>query len=122
MQQFLSRLTTLLSTTHAKAHGSIFLTQKTFAALSENDATADSSATASTILIRASNGLSRPHRAEDATAKIKLSTIVQAGDLEKFFSRYADVCKKGMEGLRKRDKKKKAKSKKKGKKNTAVAA
>ena len=37
---------------------------------------------------------------------------MEVGDLEAFYGRYADVCKKGMEGLRKRDKKK-AKAKKK---------
>lgn len=37
------------------------------------------------------------------------------GELEAFYNRYADVCKKGMEGLRKRDKKKTKGKKKKGK-------
>ena len=50
--------------------------------------------------------------------KVKLSTVVDDGDLEAFYGKYAAVCKKGMEGLRKRDKKKakeKAKKKKAGK-------
>ena len=39
-------------------------------------------------------------------------------ELEGFYRRYADVCKKGMEGLRKRDRKaKKRKEKEKGKKS-----
>ena len=49
---------------------------------------------------------------------MKLATVVDAAALEAFYGRYAEVCKKGMEGLRKRDKKKakeKAKAKKKGK-------
>lgn len=44
--------------------------------------------------------------------------MVDNSDLESFFTKYAEACKKGMEGLRKRDKKKakeKAKAKKKGK-------
>jgi signal recognition particle subunit SRP14 len=35
-----------------------------------------------------------------------MSTIVEAANLAAFYTRYAEVCKKGMEGLRKRDKKK----------------
>jgi signal recognition particle subunit SRP14 len=47
---------------------------------------------------------------------VKLSTVVEGAELEAFYVRYAEVCKKGMEGLRKRDKKKaKAKKKKAGK-------
>ena len=61
------------------------------------------------ILIRATNGKSKEHRAD----KIKLSTIVQADQLEGFFVRYAEVCKGGMQGLKKRDRSKnKAKAKK----------
>lgn len=45
---------------------------------------------------------------------MKLSTIVQADELEGFFVRYADVCKAGMGGLKKRDRSgRKAKAKKK---------
>lgn len=44
---------------------------------------------------------------------------MEVDELETFYVRYAEVCKKGMEGLRKRDRKaqkgKKAKTKKKGK-------
>ena len=43
-----------------------------------------------------------------------MSTIVEAADLPGFYTRYAEVCKKGMEGLRKRDKKKAKKRKGKG--------
>jgi signal recognition particle subunit SRP14 len=43
-----------------------------------------------------------------------MSTIVEAADLAGFYARYAEVCKKGMEGLRKRDKKKAKKRKGKG--------
>jgi signal recognition particle subunit SRP14 len=50
-----------------------------------------------------------------AGEKVKTSTVVQPDELEGFFTRYADVCKRGMEGLRKRDRSKKKKDKKKGK-------
>jgi signal recognition particle subunit SRP14 len=40
-----------------------------------------------------------------------MSTIVDAANLAGFYARYAEVCKKGMEGLRKRDKKKAKKRK-----------
>jgi signal recognition particle subunit SRP14 len=66
-------------------------------------------------LIRATNGKSKEHR--EKGEKEKLSTIVDASGLEEFFRQYADVCKKGMEGLRKRDRKaRKRKEKEKGKK------
>lgn len=63
------------------------------------------------VLIRATNGSSKEHRAD----KIKLSTVVEADKLETFFVRYAEVCKAGMQGLKKRDRsgrKNKAKAKK----------
>jgi signal recognition particle subunit SRP14 len=61
------------------------------------------------ILIRATNGKSR----ERASAKIKLSTIVEADALGEFFAKYAEICKAGMPTLKPRDKsKKKAKAKK----------
>jgi signal recognition particle subunit SRP14 len=45
-----------------------------------------------------------------------LSTIVEPDALEGFFTRYADICKTGMQALKKRDrsKRKKGKDKKKG--------
>jgi signal recognition particle subunit SRP14 len=63
------------------------------------------------ILIRASNGKSKENRSK----KIKLSTVVEVDDLENFFVKYADVCKQGMSGLKKRDRSK-AKEKLKAKK------
>lgn len=66
------------------------------------------------IIIRATNGKSRERR-----EKIKLSTIVEVDALEGFFAKYAEVCKLGMSGLKKRDRSKqkeklKAKKKKQG--------
>lgn len=62
------------------------------------------------VLIRATNGNSKEKKNE----KIKLSTIVQPDALEAFYLRYADICKSGMQGLKKRDRsgRKKTKSKK----------
>jgi len=119
--EFLSRLTTLLSSTHSATHGSVYLTQKPLGA--------ESSETPSQqILIRATNGLSKPHRTTTTTKsksadpkkqpKIKLATVVDMTDGDTFCSRYGELGKRGMEELRKRDKKKakeKAKAKKKGK-------
>lgn len=63
------------------------------------------------ILIRATNGKSK----DELGKKIKLSTIVHSDGLENFYQHYADVCKSGMHGLRKRDRagRKKAKAKEK---------
>src|SRR5271168_2771991 len=51
------------------------------------------------IIIRATNGKSKEKR----DRKVKLSTIVEADALESFFVKYAEVCKLGMSGLKKRD-------------------
>lgn len=128
--EFLARLTSLLNSTHAKSSGSIYLTQKPL--LSTSDA-ATTSQNAPQILIRATNGIGKPKKsttptsktskskstpASSAKPKIKFATLVDVTELEGFYARYAEVCKKGMEGLRKRDKKKakeRAKAKKKGK-------
>jgi len=63
------------------------------------------------IIIRATNGKSKKKRDE----KIKLSTVVEPDALEGFYSKYAEVCKAGMSGLKKRDRSK-AKEKLKAKK------
>jgi len=55
------------------------------------------------LIIRASDG-----------DKLKISTIVPQEGLEEFFAKYSGVCKTGMQGLKKRDRKKeKAKKDKK---------
>ena len=101
MTKFLTRLTTLLSTTHNKNHGSVFLTQKPLPSLETPQ-----------ILIRATNGKSKEHRKKGE--KEKMSTIVDVKDLGAFYTKYTDVCKKGFTELRKRDKKKAKAKKKKG--------
>lgn len=113
---FLISLTTLLQATTTSNHGSIFLTQKP---LPSNP---------SSVLLRATNGYSTTKanskpglnltdaQKHSVKPKIKIATVVDAADLEGFYARYAEVCKRGMEGLRKRDKRKgreKAKAKKK---------
>jgi hypothetical protein len=52
-------------------------------------------------------------RASDGN-KLKISTIVTLDGLEDFFGKYGEVCKNGMQGLKKRGRKKeKAKKEKK---------
>ncbi|KAJ9611267.1 hypothetical protein H2200_004450 [Cladophialophora chaetospira] len=130
---FLTRLTSLLTSTHAQSHGSIYLTQKPLPPSTDASTTSQS---APQILIRATNGVGKPKKSSPSTSKaskskstttsttastkpkIKFATVVDVAELEGFYARYAEVCKKGMEGLRKRDKKKakeRAKAKKKGK-------
>lgn len=64
--------------------------------------------------MRAHDGISKPNKVypeKKSATKTKLSTVVEARDLDSFFTRYAEVCKAGMSALKKRDRKK-AKSKK----------
>lgn len=69
------------------------------------------------ILVRASNNKSskRAGTVRENKDKTVLSTIVAPDDLDGFFVRYAEACKTGMSGLRKRDRKKGKKDKKKKK-------
>lgn len=69
------------------------------------------------VIIRATNGKSKEKRDK----KIKLSTIVNSDALEGFFVRYAEVCKSGMSGLKKRDRSK-AKERLKAKKKKQAGA
>jgi signal recognition particle subunit SRP14 len=67
------------------------------------------------IIIRATNGKSK----EKIKEKVKLSTTVEVDALEGFYAKYAEICKLGMSGLKKRDRSKakeklKAKKKKQG--------
>lgn len=64
------------------------------------------------VIVRATNGKSGDDR--KAGRRVKLATVVQSGDLDAFYARYADVCKAGMLALKPRVRtKRKAKSKKK---------
>lgn len=62
------------------------------------------------IIVRATDGNSQSEDRKK-TEKLKLSTIVQPDDLEAFYTRYADVCKAGMQALKKRDRSKRKKAK-----------
>lgn len=81
--------------------------------------TPDSSSKPS-ILIRATDGNTdapnpKTHQnkvAKKSSSKVKLSTVAAPDELDAFYARYAEVCKAGMTGLKKRDRKKgKAKAK-----------
>ncbi|CAG8977137.1 hypothetical protein HYALB_00003358 [Hymenoscyphus albidus] len=124
--EFFAQLATLFE---SSTHGSIYLTQKrsmsaltygTSAEPTPQEATEpqtpfpdQSLASPTSIIVRATNGKSKAARAEGK--KIKLSTIVEYDALEGFFTRYAEVCKGKMSGLKKRDRSK-AKEKLKAKK------
>ncbi|OJZ90618.1 signal recognition particle, SRP9/SRP14 subunit [Aspergillus piperis CBS 112811] len=120
-EEFFTSLTTLLNNTSQKTRGSVYLTQKPLLN------TTTESASQPSILIRATDGNTNapnPKTAEakkkvsktgSAASKVKISTVVSPDDLEAFYARYAEVCKAGMTGLKKRDRKKgKAKGKKEG--------
>ena len=141
-EQFFLRLSELFDERRQKDHGSVTLTQKrSMAPPFRNTCTcADTNEVVVThgedaeavptsaepfpdinpskplpIIIRASNSKSKEKRDK----KIKLSTIVEVDALEGFYAKYAEVCKAGMSGLKKRDRSKakeklKAKKKKQG--------
>ncbi|RAL10298.1 signal recognition particle 14 kDa protein [Aspergillus homomorphus CBS 101889] len=111
-EEFFTSLTTLLSTTSQKARGSVYLTQKPLIDPQQQDQQIPA------ILIRATDGntsAANPKNTIDKkgisknknTNKVKLSTVVNPDELEAFYARYAEVCKAGMTGLKKRDRKKK---------------
>ncbi|KAK6342725.1 hypothetical protein TWF718_008115 [Orbilia javanica] len=77
------------------------------------DETSDTTTAPLPILIRATNGKSNDPRHDGK--HVKLSTVVEADQLEAFFTRYAEVCKQGLTGLKKKVRKNK-KSKKAKKK------
>ncbi|KAL2810382.1 signal recognition particle, SRP14 subunit [Aspergillus granulosus] len=115
--EFFSSLTTLLTSTSQKNRGSVYLTQKALLPAKTTDQTSTTSPPP--ILIRATDGnTSAPNpktpagKKNNKESKVKLSTVVQPDELETFYARYAEVCKAGMTGLKKRDRKqKKAKGK-----------
>ncbi|KAK4236947.1 putative signal recognition particle 14kD protein [Achaetomium macrosporum] len=114
--EFFAKLADLFNARKTKAHGAVYLTQKRFTFNQEETPSSEADPFADLhparplpILIRATNGKSKEHRA----AKVKLSTVVQPQDLDAFYARYAEVCKVGMAALKPRDRtKRKAKAKK----------
>lgn len=112
VDEFFVRLTELFDSRRKEDHGSIFLTQKrltygeppeTFPEPTEEAPFPDLKPTKPlSILIRATDG----KRTKQNRRKTTISTIVTPDAIEGFFVRYGEVCKLGMSGLKKRDKKK----------------
>ncbi|MCJ1471586.1 hypothetical protein MMC13_000226 [Lambiella insularis] len=129
IDEFFIRLAELFESRRKRDHGSVFLIQKRLSHGNDDLLSSNSSPNLATldkpfadlhpasplpVLMRATTGTSKEKAKEKAKEKIKISTIVQPEALEAFFVRYAEVCKSGMQGLRKRDRsgRKKAKAKK----------
>ncbi|KAL2849483.1 signal recognition particle, SRP14 subunit [Aspergillus pseudoustus] len=120
-EEFFASLTTLLTSTSQKTRGSVYLTQKPLLPTSTDQTSTTISPPS--ILIRATDGNTNAPNPKSASedknikkkskeSKAKLSTVVQPDELETFYAKYAEVCKAGMTGLKKRDRKqKKAKGK-----------
>ncbi|KAF2664552.1 signal recognition particle, SRP9/SRP14 subunit [Microthyrium microscopicum] len=118
--EFLDRLSELLKSASTKSKASIYLTQKRLSGISDDDTKSDlrsdslldyadiSPPTHLPVLIRATNGKSKKDRKD----KIKIATVVQPDELESFFGKYAELCRTGMSGLKKRDRSKGKKKKK----------
>ncbi|KAJ5592665.1 hypothetical protein N7537_009569 [Penicillium hordei] len=116
--EFFKSLAELLSKTSQETHGSVNLTQKPL--IDVPGATTTNSQPS--ILIRATDGNTNTPNLKSASKetqismkksqKVKLSTIVNPDEIEAFYVRYAEVCKAGMSGLKKRDRRgRKAKTK-----------
>ncbi|KAK3951554.1 signal recognition particle, SRP9/SRP14 subunit [Pseudoneurospora amorphoporcata] len=119
--EFFSKLTELFDYRKNQDHGTINLVQKrlsynTPSQSTETDLLTDlCPSTPLPVLIRATNAKGKDRRKE----KVKLSTIIEPADLEAFYGRYADVCKKGMGALKPRDRTKRKKQSRKKKAPTA---
>nr|OQO21622.1 hypothetical protein B0A51_12798 [Rachicladosporium sp. CCFEE 5018] len=124
--EFFTQLASLIEKTQKKGHGSVHLTQKRLSyestpAPSKDDPLADLNPAASLpILVRVSDGNTQSKDRVKNKDHIKFATVVQPDELETFFTRYAEVCKVGMQSLRKRDRSKRKKTKKGGPKGTEV--
>ncbi|CAG8910018.1 unnamed protein product [Penicillium egyptiacum] len=116
--EFFKSLAELLAKTSQQVQGSVYLTQKPL--IDVPGATTTNSQPS--ILIRATDGnTNTPNLKKESkenkiamkkSQKIKLSTIVKPDEIEAFYVRYAEVCKAGMTGLKKRDRRgRKAKTK-----------
>ncbi|MCJ1485138.1 hypothetical protein MMC06_005311 [Schaereria dolodes] len=125
IDDFFAGLSELFDSRKKADHGSVFLTQKRLTygtSLSQSPSASPGTkelddpfadlhpASPLPIIVRATNGKSKEKRSD----KIKLSTVVEPDALEGFYTRYAEICRSGMQGLRKRDRsgRKKAKAKK----------
>ncbi|KAJ4346993.1 uncharacterized protein N0V89_010927 [Didymosphaeria variabile] len=118
-----------MNTTAKKGHGTVYLSQKRLAFDTESQPQTPTKVADDPlwdthpenplpILIRAHNNKSskRSGTDRDIIPRTSLSTVVQPDQLDAFFVQYAEVCKAGMSGLKKRDRrgKKDRKKKKKG--------
>ncbi|KAK4998802.1 hypothetical protein LTR66_002030 [Elasticomyces elasticus] len=122
--EFFDRLSVLLEAGQQKSHGSIYLTQKRLsyeldaASSLSTDKVADDPTwdlhppQPMPVIIRATDGKDKKRRAE----KVRFSTVVQPDQLAAFYARYAEVCKGGMQALKKRDRSKRKKDKAKKRK------
>lgn len=131
--QFFTRLTDLFEYNRKKGHGSVYLTQKRLAYETfptpppekvRDDPLWDTYHPEQPVpvLVRAQNNKSTKRKDTDRenVDKIKLSTVVQPDQIDAFYTRYAEACKTGMSGLKKRDRKKGKKDKKKKKTTTEM--
>ncbi|KAG6357904.1 hypothetical protein INS49_013787 [Diaporthe citri] len=120
--EFFNKLGDLFTARKGKDHGSVFLSQKRVVHGSSapvptvEDPLADlkdpADGASFPVIVRATNGKSGDDR--KAGRRVKLATVVQSGDLDAFYARYAEICKAGMLALKPRIRtKRKAKSKKK---------
>jgi len=130
-EEFFSSLSSLLAGVTNKSQGSIYLVQKQLPAFAdaspqEQRQSSLESQPVPLILIRATDGrtgnsnpknnTSSKSEKNTPTSKVKISTVVASTQLETFYTRYAEICKAGMTGMKKRDRsaKKKGKAKAKG--------
>ncbi|KAK3699334.1 hypothetical protein LTR37_016486 [Vermiconidia calcicola] len=126
--EFFAKLASLLEKAQKTGHGSVHFTQKRMTY--DTDAAPSPAKVADDplwdlnppkplpLIVRATDGEStKSDRKTKNPDKVKLSTIVQPDDLETFFTRYAEVCKTGMQSLKKRDRSKRKKDKGKKKKS-----
>ncbi|KAK5733036.1 hypothetical protein LTR17_010043 [Elasticomyces elasticus] len=137
--EFFTQLASLIEKTQQRGHGAVYLTQKrlTFDAFTTAEDTAKkvqddplwdlNPPNPLPLIIRATDGKSANLGSEGAknrtknADKVKLSTVVQPEEIEAFFARYAEVCKAGMQSLKKRDRSKR-KKKDKGRKEKSGEA
>ncbi|TQB73259.1 hypothetical protein MPDQ_006004 [Monascus purpureus] len=124
-EEFFTSLTDLLSKTSQKSHGSVYLTQKPLLPPTQDQD--GSSISLPSMLIRATDGKtsapspttktntdksqSKSASQKTRTPKVKISTVVALEELEAFYTRYAEICKAGMSGLKKKQRKKRSKAK-----------
>ena len=142
--QFFTRLSELFEYRRKKGHGSITLTQKRRRTHFRNNTlklyllgcevtyNTDQSPRTPTkladdplwdlhppsplpVIVRATNGKGKEERKD----KVKLSTVVQPDALDSFYARYAEICRTGMQALKKRDRSRKKKDKAKKKKGAS---